>query len=167
MPNDEDITFDEEVEEPDLDISEIDYTEIAEEIDEEYEPLDEEEIDDHETEADPPDKTKHPSRSEDNENEEEEEDEEEDDEETEADLEAIVRDRLATPEDIDEADETSEADKAGAASAGGGEDLEPRRDDEFLCEGCFLLVTPGQFGSRSSPRCPSGEEICPAMDKIK
>ena len=42
----------------------------------------------------------------------------------------------------------------------------PRRDDEWLCEGCFLLVSKSQLGSRTEPRCPSGEEICPSLDRL-
>lgn len=163
MQQDEDISFDEEIEEPDLDISDIDYAEMADEIDDDDESLEEEdELDDHYTEPDPPKGELSPSSSEDD----EEEDEEEDDKETEADLEAILRDRLASEEDIDEADD-AEGTEEGRASGEAAHDIKPRRDDEFLCEGCFLLVTPSQFGSRSSPRCPSGEEICPAMEKLK
>lgn len=165
MQHEEDITFDEEIEEPDLDISDIDYAEIADEIDEDYEPLEDEEdeLDDHDTEPEPPKAELSSSSSEDDD---EEDEDEEDEKETEADLEAILRDRLASEEDIDEADEV-EGTGEGGASGGPAHDVEPRRDDEFLCEGCFLLVTPSQFGSRSAPRCPSGEEICPAMDKLK
>jgi hypothetical protein len=81
----------------------------------------------------------------------------------EADLNTILRDRIAASDDADDED-TAEADPGQPAEALG--TVTPRRDDEWLCEGCFLLVSKSQLGSRNDPRCPSGEEICPSLDRL-
>ncbi len=143
-----------EIDEDDLDDDDLDEDDIDEDF--EGENLNDEIEDDDNTKADDEDDKKRPPRA-------EEDDEEDDDEEKdkEADLEAILRDRLAAEEDLDDSDE-----KDPHAGSSGGEDVEPRRDDEFLCVGCFLLVTPGQFGAIGARRCPSGEEICPALEKL-
>ena len=40
------------------------------------------------------------------------------------------------------------------------------RNDEFVCDSCFLLVNRSQFGSVKDPRCPMGEAECPSIVKI-
>ena len=42
----------------------------------------------------------------------------------------------------------------------------PKRDNEWMCEGCFLIVSSSQFGPRNNPRCPSGEEPCPSLARL-
>jgi len=82
----------------------------------------------------------------------------------EADLNTILRDRLVAGDDIESAEEAGEVETGQPAELLGS--VTPRRDDEWLCEGCFLLVSKSQLGSRKAPRCPSGEEICPSLDRL-
>ncbi|WP_419915933.1 hypothetical protein [Candidatus Poriferisodalis sp.] len=76
------------------------------------------------------------------------EDDDEDDEELEADLGEILKERLAS-EDEDEDDDDDEIGMVtGSRSAS-------KQEDEILCEGCFLLIKPSQFDTRSpEPSCP-------------
>ena len=92
--------------------------------------------------------------------------EDDDDEEVhpsdvEADLEEILRDRIAASDD-DEEDEEEEA--PGLAKAA--PSVAPPRSDEWTCNQCFLIVSMTQFGSRESPVCPSGEEPCESIERI-
>ena len=82
----------------------------------------------------------------------------------EADLNTILRDRIAAGDDLAGEEDADEADTGQPAEMLG--TVTPRRDDEWLCEGCFLLVSKSQLGSRMDPRCPSGEEICPSLDRL-
>jgi len=82
----------------------------------------------------------------------------------EADLNTILRDRIAAGDDVEDDEETGEVETGQPAELLGS--VTPRRDDEWLCEGCFLLVSKSQLGSRTEPRCPSGEEICPSLDRL-
>ncbi len=91
-------------------------------------------------------------------------DDEVDPDNLEADLNTILRDRIAAGDDIEDDDEAEEAETGQPAEMLGS--VTPRRDDEWLCEGCFLLVSKSQLGSRNEPRCPSGEEICPSLDRL-
>lgn len=90
----------------------------------------------------------------------EEEDDETDPDDIEADLEAILRDRMAAADDDDdeEGDEAPGAAKPDSPSGA--------RNDEFVCESCFLLVNRSQFGSAKDPRCPMGDTECPSITKI-
>ena len=82
----------------------------------------------------------------------------------EADLNTILRDRIAAGDDLDGEDDADDADTGQPAEMHGA--VTPRRYDEWLCEGCFLLVSKSQLGSRNDPRCPSGEEICPSLNRL-
>ncbi|MCE2531032.1 MAG: hypothetical protein J4F44_00865 [Acidimicrobiia bacterium] len=82
----------------------------------------------------------------------------------EADLNTILRDRIAAADDVVDDEEAGEVETGQPAELLGS--VTPRRDDEWLCEGCFLLVSKSQLGSRTEPRCPSGEEICPSLDRL-
>ena len=79
----------------------------------------------------------------------------------EADLEEILRDRIAASDD-DEEDEEEEA--PGQAKAV--PSVAPPRSDEWTCNQCFLIVSMTQFGSRANPVCPSGEEPCESIERI-
>ena len=69
----------------------------------------------------------------------------------EADLDKILKDRLAS-EDSSEVDEEEVEvdDRSGSDDA-----LQPKRPDEILCSSCFLLVRQG------APVCPVGDDACP------
>lgn len=91
---------------------------------------------------------------------EDDDEEEQDPDDIEADLEAILRDRMAAMDDEDEED----LDEGGLGSE---MDVPPApRSDEFVCTSCFLLVNRSQFGSARDPRCPMGEPECPSIAKI-
>lgn len=76
------------------------------------------------------------------------EDDDDDDEELEADLGEILKERLAS-EDDDEDDDDDEIGMVTGSRSGS------KQEDEILCEGCFLLVKPSQFDTRSpEPSCP-------------
>ena len=78
----------------------------------------------------------------------------------EADLDTILKDRLAAGDDEDEDEEAPEP----TPDASG--QVAPKRDDEWTCEGCFLIVSSSQFGPRANPQCPSGEEPCPSLARL-
>ncbi len=77
----------------------------------------------------------------------------------EADLEEILRDRIAASDD-DEDDEDNASGQPKTVS------VAPPRPDEWTCNQCFLIVSMTQFGSRTDPACPSGEEPCESMKRI-
>ncbi|MFM8601140.1 MAG: hypothetical protein ACKODP_03555 [Actinomycetota bacterium] len=88
-------------------------------------------------------------------------DDDEDDEDmlapddVEADLDTILKDRLAS-EDVaaEDEEEVETDDRSGADDA-----LQPKRADELLCSSCFLLVRKG------APTCPVGDDACPVFAK--
>jgi hypothetical protein len=95
------------------------------------------------------------------------EDDELDPDDVEADLDAILRDRIAADED--EAEEEDEGDvvvqpavvpkkTAGVAQ---------KREGEFMCEGCFMVVNPHQFGPPGDRQCPQGEDPCPSIELLE
>ena len=69
-------------------------------------------------------------------------------------------DRLAAGDDEDEDEETPDPSPEVAGQ------VAPKRDNEWTCEGCFLIVSSSQFGPRDNPRCPSGEEPCPSLARL-
>jgi hypothetical protein len=96
--------------------------------------------------------------------EEEEEDEDEDDpDDVEADLDTILKDRIAAADEDEEDDEELEVAPRVADTPDG---VVPKRANEFMCLGCFLLVNRGQFGPENNLQCPVGESECPAMETI-
>ncbi|MCU0270920.1 MAG: hypothetical protein MUF83_20055 [Acidimicrobiales bacterium] len=94
----------------------------------------------------------------------EEDDEEEFDlDDVEADLDTILKDRIAAGDD--EADEELE-DEVDTRVAEAPDGVTPKRANEFVCTGCFLLVNRGQFGPLDNLQCPVGEADCPAIAEI-
>ncbi len=83
----------------------------------------------------------------------EEDDEEElDPDDVEADLDMILKDRIAAApeEEEEEEEEAVEADQSG--EAGGGR-IQPRRPGEFVCQSCFLLKHPSQLADKKRQLC--------------
>lgn len=78
----------------------------------------------------------------------------------EADLDTILKDRLAAGDDEDEDEDTPEPSPETTGQ------VAPKRDNEWTCQGCFLIVSSSQFGPRDNPRCPSGEEPCPSLARL-
>ena len=79
----------------------------------------------------------------------------------EADLEEILRDRIAASDDDEEDEEEETPGQAKAVPS-----VAPPRSDEWTCNQCFLIVSMTQFGSRANPVCPSGEEPCESIERI-
>lgn len=87
----------------------------------------------------------------------EDEDEEEDlrtEDDVEADLDKLLKEKLASSDELaaEDEEETVVDDKTD-----GLERLQPRRPDEVQCSRCFLLV------SRNAPRCPVEDDDCPVF----
>ena len=80
----------------------------------------------------------------------------------EADLEEILRDRIAASDDDDD-EEDGEDNASGQPKT---VSVAPQRPDEWTCNQCFLIVSMTQFGSRTDPVCPSGEEPCESLKRI-
>ena len=86
------------------------------------------------------------------------EDDEDDDDmlsadDVEADLDTILKDRLASENAVEEEDEEVEVEERGSTD----DALQPKRPDEVLCSSCFLLVRKG------APTCPVGDDSCPVF----
>ncbi len=73
----------------------------------------------------------------------------------EADLDTILKDRLASEDTAAEDEEAVETEDRSGAD----DELQPKRADEVLCSGCFLLVRKG------APTCPVGDDSCPVFTK--
>jgi hypothetical protein len=82
----------------------------------------------------------------------------------EADLSVILKDRIAAADDEDEEEEAEQVDPRAGDTPDG---VTPRRANEFMCTGCFLLVNRAQFGPVDALECPIGEADCPAIKKIR
>jgi len=157
--SDDDNLLDLDIEEEDDEAFDPDFDEdIEEEDDDDHLADDDEDIEEEDDEKEVPERSpKRPPQTEG------EFDDEVDPDNLEADLNTILRDRIASGDDVED-DEAGEVETGQPAELLGS--VTPRRDDEWLCEGCFLLVSKSQLGSRREPRCPSGEEICPSLDRL-
>ncbi|MFM8794421.1 MAG: hypothetical protein ACKOFF_05980 [Acidimicrobiales bacterium] len=77
------------------------------------------------------------------------------DDDVEADLDKILKDKLASEDPAAEDEEQPEPDDRGNAD----DSLQPKRADELLCPSCFLLVRQG------APNCPVGDDACPVFNR--
>ncbi|MFM8863099.1 MAG: DUF4193 family protein, partial [Acidimicrobiia bacterium] len=84
----------------------------------------------------------------------------------EADLDEILKDRIAATDEEEEDEEEVVPEPRGAV-AEIAEGVTPRKANEFTCTGCFLLVNRGQFGPPGAMHCPVGEAECPAVVLIE
>ena len=82
----------------------------------------------------------------------------------EADLDSILKDKIASGDDDDE-DEEDEEEAAQAKSAS--EKVNAKAADEFTCNTCFLIVHPRQFGRLGSLSCPEGYDPCPSIKRVE
>ncbi len=88
-----------------------------------------------------------------------------DPDDVEADLDTILKDRIAAADDEDEDEEEVEVpDPRGPETPDG---VTPKKANEFVCPGCFLLVNRGQFGPADNMTCPVGESDCPAIAQLQ
>ena len=85
----------------------------------------------------------------------EEDDDEPDPDDIEADLDTILKDRLASDDEDDEEDEEEEvvAVPAGKAKKPGGARIQPKQPEEFVCQSCFLVKHPTQLGDARRKLC--------------
>ena len=86
-----------------------------------------------------------------------------DPDDVEADLDAILKDRIAAADDEEDEDEAEVVDKNAPETPDG---VTPKKANEFICTGCFLLVNRGQFGPADNMTCPVGEADCPAITQL-
>jgi hypothetical protein len=94
----------------------------------------------------------------------EDDEDEVDPDDVEADLDTILKDRIAAAdEDEEDEDELVEPQRP----AEGPDGVIPKRANEFMCTGCFLLVNRGQFGPEDNMQCPVGESDCPAIQELR
>lgn len=84
-------------------------------------------------------------------------DDDEDPDDVEADLDTILKDRIAAGDDDEDDDEVEEP---GTES---GERVAAKTADEFTCPTCFLIVHPRQFGRSGALTCPEGYDPCGGM----
>jgi hypothetical protein len=146
----------EEIDEADLDEEEFDDEDIAE-GDDDDELADEEEEEEEEAEAAVPARRKV--------SEEEEDDEEEaDPDDVEADLDTILKDRIASGDDLDEEEEEEEVPDRNDPDAAEG--VAAKKEGEFTCDLCFMIVHPRQFGRRDHLVCPEGYDDCPSIRRV-
>ena len=149
---------DEEFEAPDLEIDlEADDVELDDEL---VEVLDEELVDEVDViveEEDEVDEAELPARPK--------REDEVDPDEVEADLDAILKDRIAAADDDEEDDEEVAPEPRSSAEIAEG--VTPKKANEFTCTGCFLLVNRGQFGPDDAMHCPVGEADCPAITQLQ
>jgi hypothetical protein len=83
----------------------------------------------------------------------EDDDEEADPDDVEADLDTILKDRIAAAPDDEEEEEEEEATEADDRGEPGGGRIQPRRPGEFVCQSCFLLKHPSQLADRKKQLC--------------
>lgn len=90
----------------------------------------------------------------------EDEDEDVDPDDVEADLDAILKDRIAaTPDDEEEEDEVVDA----GTDPDGTERVAAKTAEEFTCTTCFMIVHPRQFGRKGHLVCPEGYSPCSSI----
>lgn len=115
--------------------------------------------DDEEEEEEPAPAARKKARDDD----EDEDEDEVDPDDVEADLDTILKDRIAATPDEEEDEEEQPEDKSEGEAAGS---VQAKKEGEFTCMGCFMIVHPRQFGRRDNPRCPTGNDDCPSIQLV-
>lgn len=84
--------------------------------------------------------------------EEDEEDDDEEDDDVEADLDTILKDRIAAqPDDAEDEDEVAQAETEDRTDGAGR--IQPRKPGEFVCQSCFLVKHPSQLADPDAMLC--------------
>jgi hypothetical protein len=164
--------LDDELDDPDLEDGEIDEEEIDEdlgvELDEELDEAAVVETEDFVEGAAPeaePEPAAPRARKKRDDVEEDDDDDVLNPDDVEADLDTILRDRIAaTDDDVEDEDEEEDTTPSGTADPS---TVAPKRAGEFTCPGCFLLVNRAQFGRAGRLLCPVGNDPCPAIEQIE
>ncbi len=97
----------------------------------------------------------------------EEDDDEEDEldpDDVEADLDAILKDRIAAGSDDDEDEEEAADDRNDPDVT---ERVAAKSAEEFTCASCFMIVHPRQFGRLGHLECPEGYDPCPSIAVVE
>jgi hypothetical protein len=116
-------------------------------------------VDEDEDEDEPPAARRKPAGDED-----EDEDEDVDPDDVEADLDAILKDRIAAGTDDDEDEEETPEDRNDPDVT---ERVAAKSAEEFTCSTCFMIVHPRQFGRMGSLVCPEGYDPCPSVALVE
>jgi len=157
-------TLEEDVDVDDLDEEDLDAAiDVDDDLDEAFDP-DAEVVEGAEEEAETPEAPAPRGRKKGADDETEEDEEEADPDDVEADLDTILKDRIAAAEDEEDEEEAEVADSRGPETPDG---VTPKKANEFMCTGCFLLVNRGQFGPPDNMTCPVGESDCPAITQLQ
>src|SRR3982750_1463154 len=130
-----------DVEETEVDLDEGEFEEEGEEFDDESD------------DAAPRTTRKRPG------GEEEEEEDDEDPDDVEADLDTILKDKIASGDALADEEEEEVPDRNDPDASDG---VTAKKEGEFTCTNCFLIVHPRQFGRRDRPQCPEGYDPCPS-----
>lgn len=86
------------------------------------------------------------------EDDEEEEDDDEEDDDVEADLDTILKDRIAAqPDDAEDEDENAQPETEDRTDGAG--KIQPRKPGEFVCQSCFLVKHPSQLADPDNMLC--------------
>jgi hypothetical protein len=93
----------------------------------------------------------------------EDDDDELDPDDVEADLDAILKDRIAAGVDEDDEEEVAEDRNDPDAT----ERVAAKSAEEFTCETCFMIVHPRQFGRLGRLTCPEGYDPCPSVALVE
>ncbi len=80
-------------------------------------------------------------------------DDDEDEDDVEADLDAILKDRIAAGDDDDEDEDEDGVVSRPANAAGKAGQVQARQDNEFSCPNCFLLVISSAVRDGECPHC--------------
>lgn len=97
--------------------------------------------------------------------EEDDDDDEADPDDVEADLDRILKERIAASEDEEEEEDVEEQVTRTVGESADG--VQPKKAHEFMCTGCFLLVNAAQFGLPGHLECPVGESVCPSLKLVE
>lgn len=81
----------------------------------------------------------------------------------EADLDTILKDRIAAGSDEDDEDEAEVEEKP---EPGDTERVAAKTAEEFSCSTCFMIVHPRQFGRKDHLTCPEGYDPCPSIKEV-
>jgi len=69
-------------------------------------------------------------------------------------------------DDLEEDEDDEDEVVAPPITATEGDKVAPKRDGEWTCTGCFLIVSARQFGKRETATCPSGVGDCPSLEML-
>lgn len=93
-------------------------------------------------------------------------DDEPDPDDVEEDLDTILKDRLDSGDDLEDEEDEEDEVVAPPIQATEGDKVAPKREDEWTCTECFLIVSARQFGQKKHATCPSGVSDCPSIAKL-